>query len=33
MAISNAFGSNIFDMLLGLGVPWFLQLCLVRGVA
>merc|ERR1711865_27876 len=29
MAISNAFGSNIFDMLLGLGVPWFLQLCLV----
>ena len=22
MAISNAFGSNIFDILLGLGVPW-----------
>lgn len=29
MAISNAFGSNIFDFLLGLGFPWFLQLCVL----
>lgn len=29
MAVSNAFGSNIFDILLGLGFPWFLQLCAV----
>jgi sodium/potassium/calcium exchanger 4 len=27
MAISNAFGSNIFDILLGLGLPWMLQTC------
>ncbi len=26
MAISNAIGSNIFDILFGLGVPWFLVL-------
>lgn len=24
MAIANALGSNVFDMLLGLGLPWFL---------
>lgn len=24
MAIANAVGSNVFDMLLGLGLPWFL---------
>ena len=24
MAIANAVGSNVFDILLGLGVPWFL---------
>lgn len=24
MAVSNAIGSNVFDILLGLGVPWFL---------
>ena len=29
MAISNAFGSNIFDILLGLGWPWMLQTCVV----
>lgn len=27
MAVSNAFGSNIFDILLGLGLPWMLQTC------
>jgi Ca2+/Na+ antiporter len=27
--VSNAFGSNIFDMLLGLGFPWFLQMSVV----
>jgi len=26
MAISNAIGSNIFDILFGLGVPWFIVL-------
>ena len=25
MAVSNAFGSNIFDMLLGLAFPWCLM--------
>ena len=29
MAVSNAFGSNIFDILLGLGFPWFLQLAVL----
>ena len=28
MAISNAVGSNIFDILIGLGLPFFLYLCL-----
>jgi len=30
MAVSNALGSNIFDILLGLGLPWFLSALLVR---
>lgn len=30
MAISNAFGSNIFDILVGLGIPWLITL-LVTG--
>ncbi|KFM67147.1 putative sodium/potassium/calcium exchanger, partial [Stegodyphus mimosarum] len=25
MAVSNAVGSNVFDILLCLGLPWFLQ--------
>ncbi len=31
MAISNAIGSNIFDILFGLGMPWFLLLCISGG--
>merc|ERR1719379_1033180 len=30
MAISNVFGSNVFDILIALGVPWALQLA-IRG--
>ena len=30
MAVSNALGSNIFDIQLGLGVPWFLSTLLTR---
>ena len=26
MAIANAIGSNVFDVLLGLGFPWFLSI-------
>lgn len=25
MAVSNAVGSNVFDILICLGLPWFLQ--------
>eukprot|EP00746_Dinoflagellata_sp_MGD_P125095 gnl/MRDRNA2_/MRDRNA2_59787_c0_seq1.p1 gnl/MRDRNA2_/MRDRNA2_59787_c0~~gnl/MRDRNA2_/MRDRNA2_59787_c0_seq1.p1 ORF type:complete len:566 (+),score=83.87 gnl/MRDRNA2_/MRDRNA2_59787_c0_seq1:165-1862(+) len=33
MAVANAFGSNVFDILLGLGVPWFLSTaCMQRRV-
>jgi Ca2+/Na+ antiporter len=28
MAVSNAIGSNVFDILLGLGLPWMLA-CLI----
>eukprot|EP00992_Anisonema_acinus_P001577 TRINITY_DN10499_c0_g1_i2.p1 TRINITY_DN10499_c0_g1~~TRINITY_DN10499_c0_g1_i2.p1 ORF type:complete len:538 (-),score=115.52 TRINITY_DN10499_c0_g1_i2:21-1634(-) len=31
MAVSNAIGSNVFDILLGLGFPWLLSGC-VRGL-
>ena len=27
MAVSNAVGSNVFDILICLGIPWFLQCC------
>ena len=30
MAVSNAIGSNVFDILLGLGLPWSLS-CIVYG--
>jgi K+-dependent Na+/Ca+ exchanger-like protein len=32
MAISNALGSNVFDILLGLGVPWLIKLAIGREV-
>lgn len=33
MAVANAFGSNVFDILLGLGVPWFISTaCLQKAV-
>lgn len=33
MAVSNAIGSNVFDILLGLGLPWFLgDLILAEGI-
>lgn len=28
MAVSNAFGSNIFDLMVGLGLPWLLDIVL-----
>lgn len=32
MAISNSIGSNVFDILVGLGLPWMLQtLCIDYG--
>lgn len=31
MAISNAIGSNIFDILIGLGLPWFVMLSFGKG--
>ncbi|XP_069063742.1 sodium/potassium/calcium exchanger 4-like [Pleurodeles waltl] len=30
MAVSNSIGSNVFDILVGLGVPWFLQTVAVQ---
>ena len=29
MAVSNAIGSNVFDILVCLGVPWFLKTAVV----
>jgi Ca2+/Na+ antiporter len=25
MAVSNAIGSNVFDICIGLGLPWFVE--------
>lgn len=33
MAVSNAFGSNVFNILIALGLPWFVQNCLEGGAA
>ena len=30
MAVSNSIGSNIFDVLLGLGFPWALRTLIVN---
>ena len=30
MAVSNAIGSNVFDILVCLGIPWFLQTAVVE---
>lgn len=29
MAISNAVGSNVFDILVCLGLPWFIQTAII----
>ena len=29
MAVSNAIGSNVFDILMCLGIPWFLQTAVI----
>ena len=29
MAVSNAIGSNVFDILMCLGLPWFLKTCVL----
>jgi len=31
MAVSNAVGSNVFDICIGLGLPWFIKLCIEAG--
>lgn len=31
MAVSNAFGSNVFNILIGLGLPWFMYILCVDG--
>lgn len=30
MAVSNAFGSNVFNIFVGLGVPWLVFICFVN---
>merc|ERR1719378_1187591 len=32
MAVSNALGSNIFDILCGLGLPWLISLCMGKPI-
>lgn len=30
MAVSNSLGSNIFDILIGLAFPWFVQTTMIE---
>ena len=30
MAVSNAVGSNVFDILVCLGLPWFIQTAMIQ---
>lgn len=30
MAVSNAVGSNVFDILVCLGLPWFIQTAIIK---
>lgn len=30
MAVSNAVGSNVFDILICLGLPWFIQTAIIQ---
>jgi Ca2+/Na+ antiporter len=30
MGVSNTFGSNVFDLLVGLGLPWFFKALISR---
>ena len=30
MAVSNAIGSNVFDILMCLGLPWFIDTAIVN---
>ena len=30
MAVSNALGSNVFDILICLGLPWFISTAIVN---
>merc|ERR1712057_92347 len=32
MAVANALGSNVFDIMLGLGVPWTIRLAMGQDV-
>merc|ERR1712113_852644 len=32
MAVANALGSNVFDILLGLGIPWLIARCVGKDV-
>ena len=30
MAVANSLGSNVFDILIGLALPWFFQTCILH---
>ena len=33
MAVANAIGSNIFDILIGLGLPWLIGILFIGGMS